>query len=66
MLNQHDATLDLNLLLVFDAVMAELNVTRAANRLSMTQLAVSKALNRLRRTFDDDWAYLVVRGGSPV
>jgi DNA-binding transcriptional LysR family regulator len=41
--------LDLNLLKVFDAVMTELNVTRAAHRLHMTQPAVSNALKRLRR-----------------
>jgi DNA-binding transcriptional LysR family regulator len=41
-------TLDLNLLKVFDVVMVERNVTRAAGRLSMTQPAVSNALRRLR------------------
>ena len=41
-------TLDLNLLKVFDVVMAERSVTRAAARLSMTQPAVSNALRRLR------------------
>jgi len=40
--------LDLNLLRVFDAVMAERNLTRAAERLAMTQPAVSHALKRLR------------------
>jgi DNA-binding transcriptional LysR family regulator len=41
-------TLDLNLLRVFDVVMVERNVTRAAARLAMTQPAVSNALRRLR------------------
>jgi len=41
-------TLDLNLLRVFDVVMTERNVTRAAERLAMTQPAVSNALRRLR------------------
>lgn len=41
-------TLDLNLLKVFDVVMSERSVTRAAARLSMTQPAVSNALRRLR------------------
>jgi DNA-binding transcriptional LysR family regulator len=41
-------TLDLNLLRVFDAVMAERQVTRAATRLALTQSAVSNALRRLR------------------
>ncbi len=40
--------LDLNLLKVFDVVMVERNVTRAAGRLAMTQPAVSSALRRLR------------------
>jgi DNA-binding transcriptional LysR family regulator len=45
--------LDLNLLRVFAIVMAEGNVTRAAARLSLSQSAVSNALNRLRLSFDD-------------
>lgn len=40
-------TLDLNLLRVFDAVMREGSVTRAADELAMTQPAVSHALKRL-------------------
>jgi DNA-binding transcriptional LysR family regulator len=43
-------TLDLNLLRVFDTVMAERNLTRAADRLAMTQPAVSNALRRLKDT----------------
>lgn len=43
-------TLDLNLLKVFDVVMVERNVTRAAQRLAMTQPAVSNALRRLRQS----------------
>jgi len=41
-------TLDLNLLRVFDAVMTEQNLTRAASHLAMTQPAVSKHLRVLR------------------
>lgn len=41
-------TLDLNLLRVFDTVMAERNLTRAAEQLAMTQPAVSNALRRLK------------------
>jgi DNA-binding transcriptional LysR family regulator len=44
---------DLNLLVVFDALMVERNVTRAAVRNGLSQPAVSKALNRLRYLFDD-------------
>src|SRR6202167_2415216 len=46
-------SVDLNLLVVFDALMAERNVTRAAERNGLSQPAVSKALNRLRSLFDD-------------
>src|SRR5476649_2017099 len=46
-------TVDLNLLVVFDALMAERNVTRAAERNGLSQPAVSKALNRLRFMFAD-------------
>jgi DNA-binding transcriptional LysR family regulator len=56
-------TLDLNLLRVFDQVMAERNLTRAANNLAMTQPAVSNALNRLRDALGDR---LVVRSGYGV
>ena len=56
-------TLDLNLLRVFDQVMAERNLTRAARNLSMTQPAVSNALNRLRDALGDK---LVSRSGYGV
>ncbi|MFO1217950.1 MAG: LysR family transcriptional regulator [Burkholderiaceae bacterium] len=47
-------TLDLNLLRVFDRVMVERNVTRAAAELAMTQPAVSNALRRLREAVGED------------
>jgi DNA-binding transcriptional LysR family regulator len=47
-------TLDLNLLRVFDEVMAERSLTKAAHNLSLTQPAVSNALRRLRETVGDD------------
>lgn len=56
-------TLDLNLLRVFDQVMAEKNLTRAARNLAMTQPAVSNALNRLRESVGDK---LVVRSGYGI
>ncbi len=46
-------TLDLNLLRAPDALIDERNVTRAAQRLSLTQPAVSGMLTRLRDYFDD-------------
>lgn len=45
--------LDLNLLLVFDAVLRERSVVRAADALAVSQPAVSHALNRLRHTLKD-------------
>jgi DNA-binding transcriptional LysR family regulator len=45
--------LDLNLLLVFDAVMRERSVVRAADALAISQPAVSHALNRLRHALKD-------------
>ncbi|GKS99610.1 LysR family transcriptional regulator [Acidovorax sp. SUPP3434] len=56
-------SLDLNLLRVFDEVMTERNLTRAAHKLSLTQPAVSNALRRLREVLGDD---LVVRSGQGV
>ncbi len=56
-------TLDLNLLRVFDEVMAERNLTRAAHNLAMTQPAVSNALKRLRESLGDE---LVRRAGYGV
>ncbi len=56
-------TLDLNLLRVFDEVMAERSLTRAAHNLSLTQPAVSNALRRLRDTLGDE---LMRRSGQGV
>jgi DNA-binding transcriptional LysR family regulator len=46
-------SVDLNLLAVFDALFDERSVTRAAERLAVTQPTVSGLLKRLRRTFSD-------------
>ena len=54
-------TLDLNLLRVFDEVMKERSLTKAARNLSLTQPAVSNALRRLRETLGDD---LLKRSGQ--
>jgi DNA-binding transcriptional LysR family regulator len=45
--------LDLNLVVVLDALLVERNLTRAGERVGMTQPAVSAALARLRELFDD-------------
>src|ERR1700742_1685626 len=51
---------DLNLLVVFDVLMTERSVTRAAERLGRTQSAVSHSLSRLREQFGD---VLLVKSG---
>lgn len=46
--------IDLNLLVVFDSVMQEKSVTRAGERLGLSQSAMSHALRRLRHMLKDD------------
>ncbi|MCZ7658548.1 MAG: LysR family transcriptional regulator [Xanthobacteraceae bacterium] len=55
------ASLDLNLLRVFDAMMAELSTVRAGERIGLSQPAVSSALSRLRSILGDE---LFVRDGN--
>jgi DNA-binding transcriptional LysR family regulator len=57
------AAVDLNLLLVFDALMSERHVTRAGQRIGLSQPAVSAALNRLRDLLSDE---LFVRQGGEM
>ncbi|TEA78220.1 LysR family transcriptional regulator [Allopusillimonas ginsengisoli] len=45
--------IDLNLLVAFDALMNERNVTRAATQVGVSQPAMSAALSRLRKCFSD-------------
>jgi len=54
---------DLNLLIAFDALVQELNVTRAAERLKVQQPAMSHSLKTLRTLFDDP---LFVRVGQSM
>ncbi len=54
---------DLNLLRVFDAMMTERNVTRAAQRVFLSQPATSHALSRLRDEIGDD---LFIRTGREM
>jgi len=54
---------DLNLLPVVEALLLERNVSKAARRLGLSQPALSHALAKLRRDFDDD---LFVRSGKGV
>ncbi len=55
------ANLDLNLLVSLDALLRERNVTRAAERLGLSQPTLSASLGRLRRHFGDE---LLVRVGN--
>lgn len=50
----HFKNFDLNLLVALDALLAERNVTRAAERLNVTQPTMSNALQRIRDHFKDD------------
>jgi DNA-binding transcriptional LysR family regulator len=59
-------TLDLNLLRVFDTVMVEQNLTRAADKLAMTQPAVSNALKRLRYSLNDELLIRTAYGVKPT
>lgn len=58
--------LDLNLLLVFDAVLRERSVVRAADSLALSQPAVSHALNRLRHALKDKLFVRTPTGMSPT
>jgi DNA-binding transcriptional LysR family regulator len=58
--------LDLNLLVVFDAVMQERNVTRAGQRLGLSQPAMSHALSRLRHMLKDDLFIRSPKGMLPT
>lgn len=59
-------SIDLNLLTVFDAIMAEGNQSRAANRLGMSQPAMSNALARLRAALDDPLFVRTAQGMTPT
>lgn len=58
--------IDLNLLTIFDAIMAEGQMSKAAERLHMTQPAASHALKRLRQTFDDELFIRTRQGMKPT
>lgn len=59
-------SIDLNLLLLFEAVHRHRNVTQAAHGLALTQSAASNALARLRRAFDDPLFVKTSRGMFPT
>ena len=59
-------SLDFNLLVVFDAVMQDRSVTRAAARLNVAQPTVSHALTRLRSALKDDLFIRTPEGMVPT
>ena len=60
------ATLDLNLLRVFDAMMEERSTTRAGDRLGVTQSAVSHSVARLRDLLGDELFIRTPAGMEPT
>ncbi len=59
-------SLDLNLIPVFDAIFSEGNLTKAAERLAMSQPAMSNALSRLRVAVGDPLFLRTARGMIPT
>ena len=59
-------SVDLNLLVVFEALLDERNVTRAAERVARAQPSVSNALNRLRYLFKDELFIRTPNGMIPT
>jgi len=67
MLNEIDLSrADLNLLTLFEVVLAERHVGRAASRLSLTPSAVSHGLGRLRRLLSDPLFLRTPKGVVPT
>lgn len=66
-MNEIDLTrADLNLLVLFEAVSHERHVGRAADRLNLTQSAVSHGLGRLRRLLNDPLFLKTPKGVVPT
>ena len=59
-------SIDMNLLVMFDALMVERHVTRAAARAAMSQPAMSNALSRLRVLFKDELLVRTAHGMEPT
>jgi DNA-binding transcriptional LysR family regulator len=59
-------SVDLNLLVFFDALMTERHVTRAADKVAISQPAMSNALSRLRVVFKDDLFVRTAKGMEPT
>lgn len=60
------AGVDLNLLVVFDALMTEKHLTRASVKIGLSQPATSNALGRLRKLLKDDLFIKSAKGITPT
>lgn len=60
------ASVDLNLLVAFEALMEERNVTRAGRRVGLAQPSMSSVLTRLRALFGDDLFVRAASGMQPT
>jgi len=60
------SSIDLNLLVALDALLAERSVTRAADRVGLSQPAMSRALGRLRALFGDRLLVRTAAGLAPT
>lgn len=59
-------SVDLNLLVALQALLSELHVTRAAEKIGLSQPAMSNALSRLRHIFRDDLLVRTATGMQPT
>jgi len=62
----HLKNVDLNLLVAFDVLLDERQVTKSASRLNISQPAMSRKLGRLRETFDDPIIMRTTSGYVPT
>jgi DNA-binding transcriptional LysR family regulator len=60
------AAVDLNLLVAFEALLAQRSLTRAGDRIGLAQSSMSSALARLRLLFDDELFVRTPRGMQPT
>src|SRR6185437_9622811 len=65
-LDMNISAIDLNLLLVFDVIMRERNITLAALRIGISQPAMSNSLARLRRILNDPLFARTSNGMEPT
>src|SRR5437899_8596319 len=59
-------SIDLNLLVALDALLTERHVTKAADRVGLSQPAMSNALSRLRAMFGDELLVRTATGMKPT